>query len=467
MTKIIRRKFMAIVLTLAMVMSLLPALTISAKAADKSYETTVDTEIAMNATDIFGVTDFSSLAGNLGGFWEITSGSASTMSLYYLKTDNSHENMPFGELDFNLGSYDYRSKIYFKASAQGTYIFTSSYTADGGENYEDRTIQVTVTGSSSAPTIADKTITASGITQTGAVLSWNKATDETSAQTALQYLAYQSGSNNLGSVANIEANGTPIDTYASDIATKTVGSLTAGTAYYFNVIVKDAAGNKTCYTAVPVTTTAAPDIWNGTMNTSWYTANPAAETFTISTAAQLAGLASIVNAGTDNFSGNTINLTSNIDLGSIQWTPIGNTDVTTGPVFAGIFNGNGHTVSNLAIGTSASANSVLANAGLFGFVYGGTIKNTGVLNVSIYYAGSRAGGLAGWLNGSTSEGVANTIENCYATGIVSGGNSSNTGGLVGVADYSTITKCYAAGSVFAGTDAYAGGLLALPTPAAL
>ena len=41
----------------------------------------------------------------------------------------------------------------------------------------------------------------------------------------------------------------------------------------------------------------------GTPSTAWYTANPSAVNFTISSANDLAGLAEIVNAGTDDFSG--------------------------------------------------------------------------------------------------------------------------------------------------------------------
>jgi hypothetical protein len=89
------------------------------------------------------------------------------------------------------------------------------------------------------------TITSSAVTQTGATLSWNKATDETSAQAALQYLVYQSSRDNLDSVTNIEANGTAVGSYAADISTKDITGLTAGKTYYFNVIVKDKAGNKT------------------------------------------------------------------------------------------------------------------------------------------------------------------------------------------------------------------------------
>nr|HXK77933.1 hypothetical protein [Oscillospiraceae bacterium] len=105
-----------------------------------------------------------------------------------------------------------------------------------------------------APTVTDKTIAASDLTATGVTLSWNKATDDTSAQTALEYLVYQSSSDNLDTVEHIEANGAAVGSYAADIATKDVTDLTTGTTYYFNVIVKDEAGNKTCYTANSVTT---------------------------------------------------------------------------------------------------------------------------------------------------------------------------------------------------------------------
>ncbi len=110
-----------------------------------------------------------------------------------------------------------------------------------------------------APGVSDKTITTSGLSHTGVTLNWNKATDNASAPTALQYLVYRSGSNNLGSVANIEANAAPLGSFAADISTKAVTGLTAETTYYFNVIVKDEAGNKTCYTTKQVTTSAAPD----------------------------------------------------------------------------------------------------------------------------------------------------------------------------------------------------------------
>ncbi|OMF09169.1 S-layer homology domain-containing protein, partial [Paenibacillus sp. FSL H7-0331] len=68
----------------------------------------------------------------------------------------------------------------------------------------------------------------------------------------------QSSSNNLDTVANIEANGTVIGSYAADLGAFDVTGLTASTAYHFNVIVKDESGNKTAYTSKQVTTDAAP-----------------------------------------------------------------------------------------------------------------------------------------------------------------------------------------------------------------
>jgi len=60
---------------------------------------------------------------------------------------------------------------------------------------------------------------------------------------------------NLTSLANIEANGTPIGTWASDLITLPVTSLSSATQYYFNLLVKDAAENKAAiYTMTNITT---------------------------------------------------------------------------------------------------------------------------------------------------------------------------------------------------------------------
>ena len=59
---------------------------------------------------------------------------------------------------------------------------------------------------------------------------------------------------------------------------------------------------------------------DGSVDTSWYSAE--AKTFEISTPAQLAGLAAIVNGKADgitadNFAGKTVTLTADLDLGGV------------------------------------------------------------------------------------------------------------------------------------------------------
>lgn len=120
---------------------------------------------------------------------------------------------------------------------------------------------------------------------------------------------------------------------------------------------------------------------------AWYTdaiaVNEKATNFTINSAADLLGLAQLVNDGTETFSGKTIMLEDNIALSSVcypanengtaevSWTPIG--DATH--AFAGMFDGNGHTIEGLHINETGSweANAVLYK-GLFGN-NSGTIKN--------------------------------------------------------------------------------------------
>ena len=97
-----------------------------------------------------------------------------------------------------------------------------------------------------------------------------------------------------------------------------------------------------------------------TVNTEWYSNNNS--TFTIDTREELAGLAYLVSEG-NNFSGKTITLTNDIDLGGDEWIPIGNAKTQ----FAGTFDGHEYTVSNLKI---SEQNEYV---GLFGYVTG-TVK---------------------------------------------------------------------------------------------
>ena len=112
--------------------------------------------------------------------------------------------------------------------------------------------------------------------------------------------------------------------------------------------------------------------WYGAIDTTWY--NNTDTVFEIGTAEELAGLAQLVNDGTDSFAGKTIKLVSNIDLNNLNWTAIGN----WANAFEGTFDGNGYTIGNLYINAPEGE-----GVGLFGVVANATLKNIALDNVAI------------------------------------------------------------------------------------
>ena len=241
-------------------------------------------------------------------------------------------------------------------------------------------------------------------------------------------------------------------------------------------------------------------VYAQTPNTAWYTANPNATTFTITTADQLAGLAEIVNATTgtfanQQFNGKTIILGNDIDLSTYGanynngegWIPIGcHLNFYS---FYGTFDGNGKNITGLYIRSNSSRYWL----GLFGRVEGGTIKNLGVIDVDIaptYYTYTYSGSVVGIINGglitncyssgyvssASSDGssavvggvvgsTSGTVSNCYSTSTVKSNSiqgGSRAGGVVGVNDGGIVTNCYSIGSVNSysiGGDSYAGGVV--------
>lgn len=91
----------------------------------------------------------------------------------------------------------------------------------------------------------------------------------------------------------------------------------------------------------------------------------------IFTLEELIAFAKEVNAG-NTYAGKTVILGADIDLANMEWTPIG-----TGDGFNGIFDGNGHTISNLKITGNKST------VGLFANTNNGEIKNLTVKNASV------------------------------------------------------------------------------------
>ena len=161
----------------------------------------------------------------------------------------------------------------------------------------------------------------------------------------------------------------------------------------------------------------AADAWDGKdVNTDWYTkaedgTGTADKPYEIRTAAQLAGLAQLVNNRT-NFSKKFIKLTADILLNELDedgmptaaegktepspWTPIGSDSKKP---FQGTFDGDGHTISGLYI----NADKVNFQ-GLFGFSTG-------------------------------------TVKNLIVTGNITATNATNIGGVVGINKNGNVINC--------------------------
>ncbi len=115
--------------------------------------------------------------------------------------------------------------------------------------------------------------------------------------------------------------------------------------------------------------------------------------------------------------------------------------------FKGNFDGNNHEIFGLKVETDDWY------AGLFGYIYSGSIKNIKICSGSVKTSGSYAGGIVGDLDNST-------MENCTASVNVSGtGNDSgNVGGLAGNISGSTVSNCHFLSGEIVGYD-YVGGIV--------
>jgi filamentous hemagglutinin family protein len=142
-------------------------------------------------------------------------------------------------------------------------------------------------------------------------------------------------------------------------------------------------------------------------------------------------------------------LGSNIDASSTTgwnsgagFTPIGN---ATAP-FDGVFDGLGHTVSNLTLRLLRGSNDASTVSGLFGSTAANArIQNLGLVNVNSFTLGPGGEGRVGALVGINR----GAIINSYATGTLVG--NTYLGGLVGLNESSgTINNSYFSGSVSAG-----------------
>jgi len=167
-------------------------------------------------------------------------------------------------------------------------------------------------------------------------------------------------------------------------------------------------------------------------------------------------------------------LMADIDLAGFTGTKFNIIGTDYGNPFTGVFDGNGHTISNFiydsngidliglfgCVGLSGEVKDLglidpNINAGtgetvgsLVGYIDRGIITNCYVQSGSVAGTHHCVGGLVGWS-------ISGRIVNCYSTSSVSG--DKYVGGVVGASEAGTITNCYSTGGVLGTTNV--GGLV--------
>lgn len=177
--------------------------------------------------------------------------------------------------------------------------------------------------------------------------------------------------------------------------------------------------------------------WSSVGDTSWYTGREKA--YQLDTAAQLAGLARLVNREGVTFEGVQIILTGDISLANNDgtsavrlWDGIGRND---GAAFRGTFDGHSHTIWNMNVRQDSTY------AGLFGYCSGASVRNVCVFgSVSSSAESSCAGGLVGY--GSKTE-----IFSCVNFAEVSAAGTGVGGAAGYLCDGSTVTDTDNRGTV--------------------
>lgn len=167
---------------------------------------------------------------------------------------------------------------------------------------------------------------------------------------------------------------------------------------------------------------------------------------TVSTAQALKDMAHIVNDIGETFEGKTVTQQNNIDLSTVcsetlgNWEPIGDYSTNTNLYFAGTFEGNGNTISNLYIKGSNHYQ------GLFGHVANSNIKNVNIEKENI--VGKN------YIGGLISFGEQSNIINVHIKSGTIIGNATS-GGIAGcINDESIISKCSNYAKIFSSNTAY-------------
>ncbi|MDR2085427.1 MAG: T9SS type A sorting domain-containing protein [Bacteroidales bacterium] len=219
---------------------------------------------------------------------------------------------------------------------------------------------------------------------------------------------------------------------------------------------------------------AQVSVWTGNYEPWENGSGTESDPYLIESAENLAYLAYIVNNGIGALGpavgyNKYYRMTIDVDLvGSqtFQWPSMG-FYIPNGNYyfFAGHFDGDGHTVSNMYL-----ESQTLTRAGLFGYAQYGSVRNIGIIGESTVILSGSGSKYLGGIVGYSSDVI---IENCYNTANInsycnSSGSYLCSGGIVGYGSNTTINNCYNTGTISSNTScsptgfpsfSYSGGMI--------
>ncbi len=197
----------------------------------------------------------------------------------------------------------------------------------------------------------------------------------------------------------------------------------------------------------------------------------AMEVVSISSVNDLINLRNNINSDSDYSKDKIFKLTNNIDLGGIEWEPIGYNDnyhigdnliALRDYSFRGIFDGQGHTISNFKM-----TNEKFNYLGFFGTIHLGTVKNLNIADAYIDYNGTSTSEIlqfSGLLSAFSNHA---TISDCNISGNITIKNddayvaaTTTCTGLITGSGIAQISDCNVSGNIDVNTlvPPYAGGL---------
>ena len=169
--------------------------------------------------------------------------------------------------------------------------------------------------------------------------------------------------------------------------------------------------------------------------------------YQIGTVDELIWFAKQVNGGNTAISGA---LTADIDLGGINWRPIG----SYGTAFAGSFDGAGHGIKNMTVDYQTATSGNRVYLGLFGYVEGTADQRAAIKDLTVSGSVNAAsefsvytGDVAGVVAYGNYVDISGVISHINVSVDAKVGNACGVGGLAGVLIDSTMTNCGNEGNV--------------------